>query len=203
MCLATHTEVAYESTTCIQRPSRVRHVIGDDEPRVTFRLEAEVHVVSTALSFLKNRQELQQIWYSKNDIKKFRHDAQCLSKRLRDDPQFSADEHTRGLELRSSLQRQDRKQLVVKKILEAQNEACTKEELAQISLQHSAWSRKLAVAQAHKDFYAAYHPNLSSVLPAMPALLDCSRDLANNNKRSLRLGTSLEPSGRRVRCRIF
>jgi hypothetical protein len=192
-----------ESTDCKQRPSRVRHVIDDDEPHVTFRQEAEVHVVTTTLSCLKSRQELRQMWYNKNDIKEFRREAQCLSKRLRDDPQSCVGEHTRGLELRMSLQRQDHKQMVVKRIMEAQEEASTPEELAQIAQRLSVRSTKLALAQAHKDYYAAYHPNLSSVLPAMPALLDCSRDLISNNKRSLLLGTSLEQTGRRVRCRMF
>ena len=73
--------------------------------------------------------------------------------------------------------------------------------LAGIAQEHSVWSRKLAVAQAHKDYYAAYHPTLTSVLPEMPALLDCRRDVVTK-KRSL-LGSSLGQSGRRVRCRMF
>ena len=203
MCLPTHDAVAFESANSKQPPSQVRHIIDDDAPHVSFRLEPEVQVVSTALSCLKSAKERHQVWYNKDDIKEFRRQAQCLSKRLRDDPQSCADENTRGVELRTSLLRQNQKQIMVKRILDAQEGDSTPEELAQISRLHSAWSKKLALAQAHKDYYAAYHPKLSSVLPDMPSYLGCSRDLANNNKRSLVLGKSLEQRGRRVRCRMF
>jgi small-conductance mechanosensitive channel len=205
MCLPTDYALANESADGKQRSSRVRHVIDDDEPHVTFRPEDEVHVVSTALSCLKSRQERHQMWYNKDDIKEFRREAQRLSKRFRDAPQsYVDDDHTRGLELRSSLQRQNRKQMIVKRILEAQQEASTPEDLARIAQQHSEWARKLALAQAHKDYYSAYHPTLSPILPVMPALLDCSRDLISNNKRPFLLGASLKhTTGRRVRCRMF
>jgi hypothetical protein len=93
--------------------------------------------------------------------------------------------------------------MIARRILDAQDEDCEASELAQIAEEHSIWSQKLAHAQAHKDYYTAYHPHLAStVLSATPALSNCHKALArsnnnNNNKRSL---NSL---GRRVRCRMF
>lgn len=187
-----------------QRRQPVVEVV--EEGGVTFQEEDQVHMVPTTLSRLEADQDRRELWYNRADIKEFRRQAQVLSKkcRLQREPrktqqQEGDDQCTRGLELRMSLHRQDRKQQIVKRILAAQDDDCTAEELSQIAQQHSVWSRKLALAQAHKDYYTAYHPNLTSVLPEMPAMLDCSRDLSR--KRSL-LGSSFEQSGRRVRCRM-
>ncbi|CAB9506103.1 expressed unknown protein [Seminavis robusta] len=204
MCLPSREKVAYESAPPKHHPRTARrhYYDDDDEPRVSFQQDSnQVHFVSTSCSHAKTSAERHELWYNRDDIKEFRRQAANLGKRMREDPQSCAKEETRGLELRTSLHRQDRKQMIVKRILKAQEDDSTPEDLARIAQQHSIWSRKLALAQAHKDYYAAYHPNLTSVLPEMPALLDCGRDLSRN-KRSL-LGTSLEQSGRRVRCRMF
>ena len=211
MCLPPREEVAKtpghnDSNHVVnKRPQLSRRVVEDledDHDRVTFQDSSnQVVLVQTALSCLEEDQDRQDLWYSRDDIKEFRRQAQILSKKCRDEPKsVCADVCTRGLELRMSLQRQDRKQMIVKRILDAQDDDCTAEELSQIAQQHSIWSRKLALATAHKDYYAAHHPKLTSVLPEMPALLDCSRELSH--KRSL-LGSCLEQTGRRVRCRMF
>lgn len=181
-------------------PHRFVHEVENDGPHVTFQdSKVEVHEIPSALSFLNSDEERHQLWYNKNDIKAFRREAQDLSKMLRDEPETCADEYTRGLELRTSLARQDRKKMVVRKILDAQDEDCEADELAQIAEEYSIWSNKLALAQAHEDYYSAYHRDLTSVLPHMPPLLDCHRDLT----RSKRTLDSFEQRGRRVRCRMF
>lgn len=208
MCLPPLEEVA--TTTHHKRfgrptllPTRRQPVVeDDDEDRVTFQEHDEVHEIQTALSCLGEDPDRQELWYSRANILDFRRQAQLLSKKCRETPHYEQEECTRGLELRMSLQRQDRKQQIVKRILDAQDDDSNAEELAQIASHHSAWSRKLALATAHKDFYAAYHPNLTSVLPEMPALLDCSRDLTTK-KRALVLGPSSTGVGRRVRCRMY
>lgn len=203
-------DVAYESAgrrRAVQPPRRSVVVDNNSEdvdtPRVTFQdSNDQVHMVVTALSCLEDIRDRHQLWYNREDIKGFRRTAQTITKRLREGTATITDElYTRGYELRMSLQRQDRKQLVVKRILEAQDDDSSAEELAQIAQEHSFWSRKLALAQAHKDYYAAYHPNLTSVLPEMPAMLDCHKDVVTK-KRSL-LGSSLTQTGRRVRCRMY
>jgi hypothetical protein len=224
MCLPPREDVAYDSSKAPKRqhssvataPHRrptmmpVRMVTGDNRSNntntnntsnVTFQPSPqlqEVFLVSTALSSVGMEQR-HELWYNREDIREFRRQAASLSQQLRDGSSVS--EYTRGLELRTSLERQDRKQMVVKRILDAQDDDSTPEELAQIAQQHSAWSRKMALAQAHKDYYAAYHPILTSVLPEIPALLDCHKDVASK-KRSL-LGGSITQTGRRVRCRMY
>ena len=214
MCLPPRDNVAYDSTKAPKRqnPSAVTPrrrptmmpapVVSDtDTPTVTFQssqLLQEVFLVSTA-ALEGGIEQRHSLWYNRDDIKQFRKQAADLSQQLREGS--SVTEYTRGLELRTSLHRQDRKQMIVKRILEAQDDDSTPEELAQIAQEHSIWSRKLALAQAHKDYYAAYHPNLSSVLPEMPALLDCHNDVVTK-KRSL-LGGSMTQTGRRVRCRMY
>lgn len=210
MCLPPRDEVAKTSADAnkpqLQRPpfpcSRQQSVVEFDGDHVTFREEDQIHLVPTALSCLEDDQDRHDLWYNREDIRGFRRQAQMLSKKGSEGTSSnnSEEECTRGLELRMSLQRQDRKRMIVKRILDAQDDDCTPEEIGQIAQKHSIWSRKLALAQAHKDYYAAYHPNLTSVLPEMPAMLDCSRDVITN-KRSLLLGSSM--MGRRVRCRMY
>lgn len=197
MCLPPSDGVAFESAGRKRLNSGLaQKKADDDEPRVTFHQQGnQVHEIPTALSCIGG--DRSQLWYNRMDIQGFRRNAQSLSLQLRQGS--TVDDYTRGLELRTSLQRQDRKQLVVKRILDAQDEDSTPDELAIIAKEHSIWSRKLARAQAHKDYYAAYHPTLTSVLPEMPALLDCHKDVVTK-KRSL-LGSSMP--GRRVRCRMF
>ena len=186
MCLAPNNNEA-----AVARTDSVDH-----SPRVTFQeSDYQIHLIPTALSCLGEDQDRRELWYIRDDIQGFRRQAQNLSEQLRSG--MTVNENTRGLELRMSLQRQDRKQLVVKRILDAQDEDSTPEELALIAQEHSVWSRKIALAQAHKDYYQAYHPDLTSVLPEMPALLDCRKD-AVSKKRSLLGGNSLTQTGRRV-----
>lgn len=197
-------DIAYESTGRSRQPEPVVETDDEDEtPRVTFQ-EAnlrQILEIPTALSCLEDPQDRRQLWYIRADFQDFRQQAHTLTAQVRNGVTLSEDENTRGLELRLSLQRQDRKQMVVKRILDAQDDDCTAEELSQIAQEHSVYSRKLALAQAHKDYYAAYHPDLTSVLPEMPALLDCHKD-ASTNKRSL-LGSSLTQTGRRIRARMY
>ncbi|CAB9506106.1 expressed unknown protein [Seminavis robusta] len=207
MCLPPRgDEEAYDSSKRLAPRRRLLHQLpaivddDDDTPTVTFEEALEqVFLVPTTLSSIDSIEERNQLWYNREDIKEFRRQAASISQQLRDG--LSITEYTRGLELRTSLHRQDRKQMIVKRILEAQEDDSAPEDLARIAQQHSIWSRKLALAQAHKDYYAAYHPNLTSVLPEMPALLDCHKDMATK-KRSL-LGGTMAQTGRRVRCRMF
>lgn len=217
MCYAAEDRTAFESSswssrkraaffkrrrTMLPPSSRVRffHEVEDDGPHVTFQeSKFEVHEIPTALSRLGGgADDRHQLWYNKADIREFRRQAQSLSKRLRDESESCTDQYTRGLELRTSLERQERKRMILKRILDAQDDDCEASELAQIAEEHSVWSRKVALAQAHKDYYSAYHPQLTSVLPEMPPMLDCRKDMAK--KRSL---SSFEQPGRRVRCRMF
>jgi len=81
-----------------------------------------------------------QLWHNRNKIQDFRLQAQTIAQRLRggqttlaksvnhdnsddddDDKDEDEDEETRGLKARMSFQRQDRKQMIARRILSAQN----------------------------------------------------------------------------------
>lgn len=210
-----------------RRPAR-RAVDNDDGPRVSFQEDAaltQIHEIQTALSCMATKdsaspnsekyENKQVLWYSRSDLKEFRKQAQHLCQSQTATSGSSSDD-LRGLELRTSVHRQERKQLIVRRILQAQdkfqangNGLCLSYDeddaptvLAQIAQEHSIWSRKLALAQAHKDYYEVYHPDLAcAALPEMPAVVlgSCGREF-NSRKR----GFSSPPmAGRRVRCRMF
>ena len=208
------------------------------EHRVSFGPN-QVFEVDTTLSCLADhRQERRQLWYTKKDISGFRREAQIASKKLReqalvsdsDDSDSDDDEAeevnatiasdndyeycTRGLELRASPQRQDRKQQVVRRVLAAQDplKEDSAERMARIAREHSIASRQLAAAQAHQDYLAAYHPNLSSTATTTEQLASFLTPSIMGQKRSLwatkttASSSSSQPTnttGRRVRCRMY
>lgn len=126
----------------------------------------------------------EDLWYQRSDILDFRRQAQEISKRVRDnqsnssssdtmitlssssscdDNDSGSDQHDdnedneiRGLEVRLSLHRQDRKQVSCRRILAAQADDATPETLAQIASALSVWPQKLALLQAHQDFIGVY-----------------------------------------------
>ena len=139
----------------------------------------QVRVITTALSTLTDKYGgvKQDLWYQRKDIQGFRRDAQDISQRLlsaplpltarkenakNDDDQSSSLQSSslegRGLEVRMSMHRQDRKLRSGRRILEAQSEDATPEEMAQIASALSVWPQKIAVAQAHQDYVEAYGP---------------------------------------------
>lgn len=200
--------------------------------RVSFTAN-QVFSVRTALSCLKSLDQRRQLWYNREDIQVFRRDAQIASKKLRrgisnstttttvrynnDDSDSDSDSDgdedeedkvcTRGLELRASLQRQDRKQQIVKRVLAAQANHATPEEVGRIAREHAIFSRKLAQAQAHTDYYAAYHPHLllstSLSCRVLPTSTESSTPTLTNHKRSLWGSPQPTAVGRRVRCRMY
>ena len=231
-----------EATT-EERPTAVhRHQVKG----VTFSASSQnqIHLIPTALSCLMGLYAdgtKQDLWYQRTDIQAFRREAQVISKRLRDERASSSStttyiddsdkddndgsRETRGLEVRMSLHRQDRKQHTTRRILTAQDEDATPEEMAQIAGALSVWPQKMAAAQAHQDFVGVYHPHLllsnnnnknnhkvssvgttttapvSSIQPLLAMPMDCRRELVH--KRSL-TNSPMEPTaGRRVRCRMY
>ena len=215
---------------------------GDGCLRVSFT-ENQVFMVRTALMCLENLDERRDLWYNREDIQGFRRDAQIISKKIRDnnarhshmsgddeDSDSDYDDHddhdddeqdqaepvcTRGLELRVSPQRQDRKQRVVQSVLKAQRLRHTgAKQMARIARENAVFSSQIAQKQAHEDYYAVYHPHLlSTTTPTLasclvPNLIEPRATIgAVNNaptgqKRSL-LSSQPPLMGRRVRCRMY
>ena len=214
----------YRRQTPLQRRAVTPPVEDDDDDlHVRFAARDQVFSVRTALSCLESLDQRRQLWYNREDIQAFRRDAQITSKKLRegnrtrtrplttmdgDDDKKEEEETicTRGLELRASPQRQDRKQQVVRRILDAQDSSVdSAEEMARIAREHGVVSRKLAQAQAHQDYYAAYHPHLVSAVTTSTTSACVKPHAVVGHKRPLWGSSPQQPSpvGRRVRCRMY
>jgi hypothetical protein len=125
--------------------------------RVSFHdLRMEVRVVSLACLSEEMRSD---IWYSQADIESMRSEARDLCRFVRVNPQAYPPEHTRGLELRISLERQCRKQLTVQGVVEAQRRCADPCMLASLAQRCSMVPRELALAQAQQDFCFVYATN--------------------------------------------
>lgn len=211
-------------------PTSVKSVICYDQPhRVTFQDESEnqVHYVESQVSILlketdpqdessvqQRKQKLrQELWYQKSDVQEFRRHAATISSQWRaGNIEDTSTTTTRGLELRTSFDRQKRKQLILQRVLDVANEEweIDPNHVAHVSREHTSYSRKVALAQAHRDYYSVYHPSLCSSLPDFdqlhcPTVLkedDASRkrrNFYNSSSNNSDTGTT----GRRVRCRMF
>jgi hypothetical protein len=122
--------------------------------RVSFRdTRMEVRIVSLACLSDELRSD---IWYSPSDIESMRTEARDLCRFLRVNPQACPEEHTRGLELRISLERQCRKQLTVQGVVEAQRRCTDPAFLASLAQRCSMVPTEVAIAQAQRDYCNVY-----------------------------------------------
>lgn len=112
-------------------------------------------------------EERNELWYHPVDLVGFKNEAREISRRMRHDTNNSA-EHTRGLEQRISMERQKNKYLSIRAILKAQELNHSPRELARIASKCSAWAKEIALLTGHKDYYAAYKPELEHLVPTTP-----------------------------------
>jgi len=134
--------------------------------RVSFHeVLSEATVVS--LSSLAE-EEKDQLWYNRGDIDGFRADARNLCRELRRRP-LRLEESVRGLELRTDVQRQARKQMTIRCVLKAQRRYKDPRQVAHIYKKCSAWSTMAAAAVAGNDFYSAYDLAYAFDIPDMAA----------------------------------
>lgn len=132
------------------QPSAVTTATG----RVQFHdSRSEVRIASLACLSDELRND---IWYSPSDIDGMRSEVRDLCRFLRVNPQACAEEHTRGLELRISLERQCRKQLTVQGVVEAQRRCQDPTYLASLSQRCSMVPRDLALQQGRQDYSNIY-----------------------------------------------
>lgn len=187
-------------TTTTMRPSSpgsIHEISEEESPHVSFQEgNNQVFEINTMLS-LAGRGEQGNLWYSSNDIRGFKNEAIDISEKMVREPDSCSHIHARGLEVRMSPERQQVKSLIVRRVLEAQDDDCDAAELAEISMKVSTASKVTAKVQGHRDFLSVYHPNLTSVFPA----LDRRRDSSRLGKRSLE--QQHRGTGRRVKVRMF
>jgi len=144
----------------------------------------------------------QDLWYSLHELAFFRDEARYLCREMRrlaqEDPTYnpnllclSRHEETRGLEMRSCLERQRRKfwtsRFLVRAAGHANKSTCNPQQLAVLSQKVTAWATELAIAQAQQDYVRAYGT------PPPPR--------SNSSKK--RSCSSLKAPERRVRARLL
>ncbi|CAB9519003.1 expressed unknown protein [Seminavis robusta] len=128
--------------------------------KVSFHdMRMEVRVVSLACLSEEMRND---IWYSQSDIETMRTEARDLCRFVRVNPLAYPAEHTRGLELRISLERQCRKQMTVQGVVEAQRRCADPDALACLAQRCSMVPKEMALAQAQRDYCTAYSSSSSS-----------------------------------------
>mmetsp|Transcript_5810 Transcript_5810/g.12243 ORF Transcript_5810/g.12243 Transcript_5810/m.12243 type:complete len:281 (+) Transcript_5810:172-1014(+) len=111
------------------------------------------------------REEKRRTWYSARELLNFRNEAKELCRELRSTEELffnarskictmSRDQETRGLEQRACMERQRRKFLCNKKIVESQHEM--NGDLAVMAHRYTRWAMKLAQEEAFRDYLRAY-----------------------------------------------
>ena len=126
-------------------------------PRVSFQEAPTFIAVPSFACFPED--ERRGLWYRPNEIERFRSSARDACRRLREDPAAFPEDVTRGLELRTSLDRQWRKHLARNCILKAQCKFGPDAlQLATVAERCTALPREEALTQATRDYWAVYHP---------------------------------------------
>ena len=150
--------------------------IGENKRGVRFSDDVSVCSAPSPLDQLELEPERKQdLWYSQPELAFFRDEARYLCREMRrldqEDPTYnpnllclSRHEETRGLEMRSCLERQRRKFWTSRFLVRAaghhhhhsHNSTCNPQQLAILSQKVTAWATELAIAQAQQDYVRAY-----------------------------------------------
>lgn len=134
--------------------------------RVTFQETSSVGNATSSLSSLCD-EDIASLWYTDAEIEDFRTNARLLCRKLRaGSKQPREKESLRGLEYRTNLARQERKQMTIRCIVKAQHRATNPHQLARVYRKCTKWSIIVSSIVAQNDFCAAYH--LGSFQPVPP-----------------------------------
>ena len=133
-------------------------VLNQKRRRVCFQEDpAEVNLVQSFACL--GEDERRGLWYLPGEIEHFRANARYTCRALRKNPLAYPQVVTRGLELRTSLERQWRKHITLTCIVNAQvlHPQIDPFRLAEIALDCSKDPRMEAIAQGKRDFLSAYY----------------------------------------------
>lgn len=146
--------------TTVHRQQRGRRVSFQEHP-------AEVNIVQSFACL--DESERRGLWYLPGEIDHFRTNARSACRALRKNPFAYSQDATRGLELRTSLERQWRKHLTLTCIVKAQARYphIDSFHLAEIAHDCTKAPRKEAIAQGKRDFCSVYYP-----IADLPLLLE-------------------------------
>lgn len=165
MCCTTAMEIADPvSVTPVPptTPQKQQHHLR----RVTFEETSSEGKAASSLSSLCD-EDKDSLWYTEAEIEGFRTDARLLCRELRVRSLRPGEEEcVRGLEYRTNLARQERKQMTIRCIVKAQYRATNPRQLARVYRKCSRWSIVMSSIVAQNDFCAAYR--LGSFQPVPP-----------------------------------
>ena len=148
--------------------------IPSDEKHVWFAVDVEISSVPSPLDRLESKAEWKSLWYKKDDLKAQRNEVRDSARRMRQlddtaralvepsdqprEPSLARDPFTRGIEQRSCLERQRRKLSANRFIVqEAQKLRNDPNKLAAVARKHTVWASELAVEEAARDYFWAWH----------------------------------------------
>lgn len=146
-------------------------IIKQQRRRVTFQDKPPaVKLIQSFACF--DEYQRQELWYRPVEIEHFRSNIRSVCRELRHNPMAYPLEMIRGLELRTSLDRQWRKHLTVTCIVKAQARypninPC---HLAEIAQSCTELPREESSAQGVRDFCTVYHPTMESPVKALPPM---------------------------------
>ena len=143
-----------------------------------------------------------EIWYRTSDVEEFRSNARDLCRQLRQDSNVTTEDSVRGLEYRTSADRQTRKDLTIKCVLKAQTKTSSARTLAYVYHKCNAWTVDAAKVAAASDYSAAYDlPASDAPIPPM-ANYPLPFRYRSHKKRTSEICSPSDPE-RRVRRKVI
>lgn len=136
------------------------------------RFQDDVTIIPVESTESYSDEEIAQIWHTENDIESYKENARKLSDKIK--AGTIPDEELRGLELRSSLVRQQRKVMTIQAILKVQKRCKDDpEKLAGVAKKCSAWAIAAANVEGQRDFVEIHSPTDALLLnPELPDMAD-------------------------------
>jgi hypothetical protein len=118
--------------------------------------------IKSPLEYLSSEQEWQSIWYDASDLERFRSEVRAICYNIRLQSRetlynLARNSYFRGMEQRTSMERQRRKFLAIKCIVRGQAKLGGNAlGLAALAQKCTAWASILAIEEASRDFIRAY-----------------------------------------------
>jgi hypothetical protein len=162
MCISTGQRIA---TPYVRKLGRKR-----PRNRKAVRFTEDVSTISKSSC---TAEELQNMWYQRTELNRFKLDARDFILGYANENNYE----TRGFE-RYNVERAKNKSLAIQCTLTAIKKGMKEEEVALIAQTCAEWSLDQAFKLACKDYCEVYHPDMVGLLSDLPASLDL------NNKRA-------------------
>lgn len=182
---------------------KVQHQVMKKRARCSVSFHHNVQLIGTVANLDSMRdEEWKAVWYEQSEIEHFRSEARYLSRNLREMPSIRDQVYVRGLELRASPARQQRKFLAVKLITRAQVRIVDPLRLAAVYSKCSEWSRDVAILEGQRDFFEVYNPERVQSVPELSISNAWPIPMKATPKRGRDSIREFSQRERNVRCKI-